>query len=233
MVTQGISRMRLEEVEAKLQELGWQADAGVKLTLLEKKSVLRELIEKRHEPSHQPNDYRNLSKKTKEELRHICVELQIQTTGNETKPQLTRKIKEWQTPPEVTAEDTRADFGKYRGQTYEWIWSHDLSYCLWVTDTVVEEGDKCSSSLKRLAEYIENRRQTQSRAAPGKGGASTSAAPASPDPSPDTLDLRKRKEDLEEEIERLQRQMDEMKSQLSTRRRKTFARDADMKDADS
>ena len=103
---------------------------------------------------------------------------------------------------------------------------------MWVTDTVVEEGDKCSSSLKRLAEYIENR-QTQSRAAPGKGGASTSAAPASPDPSPDTLVLRGTKEDLEEEIERLQRQMDEMKSQLSTRRRKTFARDADMKNADS
>ena len=226
--------MRLEEVDAKLQELGWKPDDGVKLTLLEKRSVLRELLEKNKDPGHQQNGHRNLAKKNKEELRRICMELQIHLTGNETKPQLTRKIKEKQMSTETLADDTLADFGKYRGQTYEWIWSHDLSYCLWVTDTVVEEGDKCSPSLKRLAEYIENRRQLQPRAASGGASASAWGAPASLDPSPATLSvLRKTEEDTEAEIERLQRQMDEMKSQVSSRRRKTVAQDTDMKNAES
>ena len=73
------------------------------------------------------------------------MELQIPLTGNGTKPQLTRKIKEKQMPtPEVMADDTLADLGKYRGRTYEWIWNHHRGYCLRVTDTAVEEGpDKC------------------------------------------------------------------------------------------
>ena len=148
------------------------------------------------------------------------MELQIHLTGNETKPQMTRKIKEQQVPPpEVLADDTPADFGKYRGRTYEWIWSHDLGYCLWATDTVVEEGDKCSPSLRRLAEYIDNRRQAQGT--PGMASGSLASGSAAPASSPATLSApRDVDQDPEAEIERLQKQMDELKSQLSSRRRK-------------
>ena len=232
VTTRAIAMMTLEQVDLRLQELGWKPSPGVKLTLLEKKSVLRELLEELPVVHHTPSKggHRNLAKKTKEELKQICMELQIPLTGNETKPQLTRKIKEKQTPtPEVLADDTIADFGKYRGRTYEWIWSHDLSYCLWATDTVVEEGGRCSTSLKRLAEYIENRRL----AAPGGASASTLAAPAS---SPATLSMQRgAEEDPEAEIERLQKQMEELKSQLSSRRRKTTApaQDTNMPNAGS
>ena len=229
--TRGISVMKLEEVDAKLRELDWKPDAGAKLTLLEKKSILRELIEKNQDPGPQQNIHSSLAKKNKEELKRICMELQIHLTGNETKPQMTRKIKERQKPlPEAMADDALADFGKYRGKTFEWIWSHDLSYCLWVTDTVVEEGDKCSKSLKKLAEYIEGRRHLQSRAASEGTKATSSAVPAS---SPATLSAsREVEENPEAEIERLQRQMDELKNQLSSRRRKTVARDTDMTKTD-
>lgn len=236
MVVTTISVMKLEEVDAMLQELGWKPDVGVRLTLLEKKSVLHELLEKNKDPGNQKHVNRTLSLKTKEELRQICMELQIHLTGNETKPQLTRKIKEKQRqPPEVLADDTLSDFGKHRGQTYEWIWSHDQSYCLWVTDTVVEEGDKCSLSLKRLAEYIENRRQLQSRAASGGARASASAVPVSNPAtlSPERCVSREIEEDPEAEIERLQRKIDELKTQLSSRRRKTVERDTDMQSTGS
>ena len=156
--------------------------------------------------------------------------LQIPLTGNETKPQLTRKIKEKQLP-EVLADDTLVDFGRYRGRTHEWIWSNDLSYCHWVTDTVVEEGDKCSISLKMLAEYIDNRRQQETRAAPEGASASTSAAPAS---SPTPLSApRTPEEDPEAELERLQQQMDELKNQISGRRRKKAARETDKPNTNS
>ena len=46
VTTRGISVMKLEEVDAQLRELGWKHDPGVKLTLLEKRNVLRERLEK-------------------------------------------------------------------------------------------------------------------------------------------------------------------------------------------
>ena len=221
--------MKSEEVDERLQKLGWETDPSVRFTLLERKSILRELLEQTHDGTgHKQNAYRHLSQKTKEELKQICVELRIHLTGNETKPQLTRKIKEKQAPPEVLTGDTLADFGKHRGQTYEWIWSHDASYCLWATDTVIEEGDKCSRALRRLAEYIESRRHQQPRTASGGASASTSAAPASPNPASPAATAG---EDPEVEIERLQKQMDELKSQLSSRRRKTAPKDAEMQKA--
>ena len=94
-----------------------------------------------------------------------------------------------------------------------------------MTDTVVEEGDKCSPSLKRLAEYIENRQQQQTRAASEGASASGSAASAS---SPCRLSV-PRVPDENPDIEKLLQQVDELKSQISSRRRKTVARDADMK----
>ena len=154
--------MRLEAVDTLLQNLGWQPPPGVKFTLLEKKSILRERLELLPTVDDAGLDaqrarvtkYGLLAKKNKEKLNEICKELEIPFTGNETKPQLTRKIKEKQLlPPEVLADNERADFGKYRGRTYEWIYSNDPSYCHWVTDTFVEEGpDKCSTALRRLAE---------------------------------------------------------------------------------
>ena len=229
VTTRVISVMTLEQVDLRLKELGWKPEAGVKLTLLEKKSVVREMLENLPTVTQAPGGHRNLSRKNKEELNHACVELQIPLTGNETKPQLTRKIKEKQMPtPDALANDMLADFGKYRGRTYEWIWSNDLNYCLWVTDTVVEEGpDKCSLGLKRLAEYIENRRQQQTPAIPGVASASISAAPATLSVLRDTV------EDPEAEIESLQRRLEQLQSQLSTRRRKMTEKDADMTNTES
>ena len=94
--------MKLDEVNALLAELGWRPDPAYKLTVLEKKSILREMLEKLPHvdlgTGKQQNGHRNLSKQNKEELNQMCVELRIHLTGNETKPQLTRKIKEKQTP---------------------------------------------------------------------------------------------------------------------------------------
>ena len=159
---------------------------------------------------HHRRGHREPRKKTKEELRAICKELQIHLTGDETNPQLTRKNKEKRKP--TPADDTVADFGMYRGRTYEWIWRHDPGYCAWATD---------------LAEYIENRRQRQHQAASGGASASASAAPAS---SPATLSASKDTvDDPEAEIEKLRQQMEELKSELSSLRRETVERDTDRK----
>ena len=230
LTTRGISVMRLEEVEARLQELGWKSDAGIKLTLLEKKSVLRELIEKSQDKDKPQGAHNSLARKNKEELRQTCVELNIYLTGNETKPQITRKIKEklkWTSTSEVLTDDTLANFGKYRGRTHEWIWNNDRDYCLWVTDTYVEEGDKCSPFLKKLAEYIESRRQQPPASSEKATSSSATGAASASSPVPLSV-LQKTEEDPETEIEKLQQQLDEMKSQLSNRRRKTVTKDAQM-----
>ena len=225
VTTRGISVMRVEEVDERLREMDWKPDAGVKLTLLEKKSLLRELIEKSQDKGKQQGTHNNLSRKNKEELRQTCTELNVYLTGNETKPQITRKIKDKialqrTSTSEMPADDNLANFGKYRGKTHEWIWSNDQDYCLWVTDTWVEEGDKCSPHLKKLAEYIESQRQ-QPRASSATGTASaTSPVPLSARP--------KTEECTETEIEQMQNKLDEMKNQLSSRRRKTTAKDAEM-----
>ena len=232
VTTRGISVMRVEEVDARLQEMGWKPDAGVKLTLLEKKSLLRELIEKSQDNGKQQSTHNNLSRKNKEELKHTCVELNVYLTGNETKPHITRKIKDnialqRTSTSEVPADDNLANFGKYRGKTHEWIWNNDQDYCLWVTDTWVEEGDKCSPHLKKLAEYIESRRQQPH--ASSERATSSSATGAASAPSPVPLSARqKTEEDTETEIEKLQQKLDEMKNQLSSRRRKTVTKDAEM-----
>ena len=226
--------MKLDEVNALLAELGWRPDPTCKLTVSEKKRVLREMLEKLPHvdlgAGKQQNGHRNLSKENKEELKQMCVDLRIPLTGNETKPQLTLKIKGKQTPPRVApADETLADFGKYRGRTYEWIWDNDMSYCLWATDTVIEEGEKCSPALKMLAEYIENRQHQQTRATPEGASASGSAASATSPCRPSAP----RVPDENPDIEKLLQQVDELRSQISSRRRKTATRDADMKDLDT
>ena len=229
VTTRGISVMRVEEVDARLQEMGWKPDAGVKLTLLEKKSLLRELIEKSQNNGKQQGNHNNLSRKNKEELRKTCVELNVYLTGNETKPQITRNIKEKMalqrtSTSEVLADDNLANFGKYRSKTHEWIWNNDQDYCLWVTDTWVEEGDKCSPHLKKLAEYIESRRQH-----PASSERATSSSATGPASAPGPVPLSKKNdEDAETEIEKLQQKLDEMKNQLSSRRRNTVTKDAEM-----
>ena len=55
VTTPGISAMRQVEVDTMLQQMGWKPAAGVKLTLLEKKSVLRELLEKNRKPRPRPS----------------------------------------------------------------------------------------------------------------------------------------------------------------------------------
>ena len=235
VTTRGISKMKLEDVDAQLQGMGWwKPEAGMKRSLPEKKSVLRELRGKIRDPIHHvkrtlpqkrvlheilentrdAEGHQHLAKKNKEELNNICTELNIPLTGNETKPHLTRKIKEKRESP---ADLALVDFGKHCGRTYDWVWCYDQSYCLWATDTVVEVGDKSPPSLRRLAEYVENRRQLPLPATSGGASASTSAAPAS---RPATLSTpTDTVEDPEAEIEKLQRHMEELRSQLSSRRR--------------
>ena len=73
-------------------------------TLLEKKTILHELEEKvaKSEMNDNPNVRAGLSEKNKTELRDVCKALSIPLSGHETKPQLTRKIKEVQARTRTT-----------------------------------------------------------------------------------------------------------------------------------
>ena len=219
-----ISVMGLEEVDAQLQELGWKPAAAVEPTLLEKKVALRELLEKNSRPGLQTALLDD--RKSKEELSKICMELRAHLRGTK---------------------DTMVDFGKYQGYTYELVWRKDPLYCMWVTDLAIEEGDGCALPLKRLAEYIENRRQLQHQGSLGEASASSSAAPVSRQATfaalndtmeyPVSVILREagyerlqqlRVENPEAEIERLQQRLEELKIQRSSRRSKTAERDTDL-----
>ena len=74
-------------------------------------------------------------------------------------------------------------------------------------------------------------REPPAAGSPGRASASTSVVLAS---SPATLSVPRDTEgDPEAEIEKLQRQMDELKSQISNRRRKTVARGTDKQNTES
>ena len=90
--------MSRDEVMEQLEQLGWEPDANVEFTLLEKKSIMHELEEKvtKSEMNDNPNVCAGLSRKSKIELREVCKVLSILLSGHETKLQLTRKIKEVQ-----------------------------------------------------------------------------------------------------------------------------------------
>ena len=71
-----------------------------------------------------PNVCADLSHKNKTELRDVCKPLSIPLSGHETKPRLTRKIKEVQAEREPLRQAT-LDFGRHRGKTYEWVGGAD------------------------------------------------------------------------------------------------------------
>ena len=93
-----------------------------------------------------------LSQKNKTELRDLRKTLSIPLSGHETKPQLTRKIKEVQAEREKLRQAT-VDFGRHRGKTYECVCVHDKQHCEWVL-TVVEEGANASPQLKRFVTHV-------------------------------------------------------------------------------
>ena len=84
----------------------------------------------------------------------MCKTLRIPLSGHQTKPQLTRKIKEVQAEREPLRQET-LDFGRHRGKTYEWVRTHDQLCCEWAVLTVVEEGATASPQLKKFATHVE------------------------------------------------------------------------------
>ena len=63
---------------------------------------------------------RRLEPKEQDKLREVCKALSFPLSGHETKPQLTRKIKEVQAEREALRQAT-LDLGRDRGKTYEWV----------------------------------------------------------------------------------------------------------------
>ena len=142
--------------------MGTSCERGVHASRKEEKNISHELEEKvtKSEVNDNPNVRAGSSQKNKTELREVCKSLSILLSGQETKPQLTRKIKEVQTE-RVPPRQAILEFGRHRGKTYEWVRAHDKQYCEWAVLTVVEESATASPQLKKFASHVE-----QSRGAP-------------------------------------------------------------------
>ena len=169
MASMRVAHMSRDEVMDRLVQLGWEPTANVVYTLLEKKSILHELEEKmtKSEMNDNTNVCVGLSQKNKTELRDVCKVLSIPLSGRETKPQLTRKIKEVQAEREPLRQAT-LDFGRHRGKTYEWVCAHDKQYCEWAVMTIGEEGATASPQLKKFATYVEQSLGTSPRVTSSK-----------------------------------------------------------------
>ena len=126
MASVRIAHMSRDEVVERLEKLGWELAANVEYTLLEEKSILHELEEKvtRSELHDNSNVCAGVSQKNKTELREVSEALSIPLSGDETKPPLTRKIKEVQAE-RAPLRYAILDFGRHRGKTYEWVCAHD------------------------------------------------------------------------------------------------------------
>ena len=96
MASVRIAHTSRDEVMERLEQLGWEPAANVTYTLLEKKSILHELEEKatKSKMNDNLNVCADLSQKNNTELRDVCKALSTPLSGHETKPQLTRKVKE-------------------------------------------------------------------------------------------------------------------------------------------
>ena len=66
------------------------------------------------------NVWVGLSHKNKTELRDLCKTLSMPLSGHETKPQLSRKVKEVQAEPQPLRQAT-LDFGRHQGKTNETV----------------------------------------------------------------------------------------------------------------
>ena len=239
--TRRIAMMPAEEVELLLQELGWRPEGETRLTNVEKKSILRGLLKDLPVVDQSIIEAnQNLDRMSKAELRQICVELDIHLRGNESRKQLTRKIMMKQSPMTEgfrLSDDLWTDCGKHRGRTYDWIWNNDPTYCLWAMDTAVEQGSKCGAGLKGLAEFIDERLQRPTQAGSDAASSSTTTTPAAMAPSRPSLPLIKlpvidwdNVENPDWELEKLQEQVDEMKSQLARWKQKTARLETDRGD---
>ena len=147
---------RDEEME-RLEQLGWEPAANVEYTLVEKKSILHELEEKvtKSEMNDNPNVCGGLSQKHKTELKEVCKALSIPLSGHETKPQVTRTMKQVQAKREPLRQAIQ-DFGRHRGKTCERVCAHDKQYCEWAVLTVVEDGATASPHAKEVRVAREN-----------------------------------------------------------------------------
>ena len=79
-------------------------------------SQKEEHLARKSEMNDNPNVCAGLSQKNKTELRDVYKALSIPLSGHETKPQVTRKIKEVQAEREPLRQAT-LDFGRHRGET--------------------------------------------------------------------------------------------------------------------
>ena len=99
--------------------MGTSCERGVHASRKEEKNILHELEEKvtKSEVNDNPNVCAGLSQKNKTELREVCKSLSILLSGQETKPQLTRKIKEVQIEREPPRQAI-LEFGRHGGRCY-------------------------------------------------------------------------------------------------------------------
>ena len=93
-----------------------------------------------------------------------AVKVSRDVTGNETKPQQTRKIKETKAQREPPSKEV-PDFGRHRDNIYEWVCTHDKQYCVWAVITVGEQEATASPQLRRFAAHAERTLGTPQRAA--------------------------------------------------------------------
>ena len=119
----------------------------------------------------------------------------IPLSEHETKPQLTRKIKEVRAEREPLRQAI-LDLGRHRGKTYEWVCAHDKQHCGWAVLTVVEDGATVSPQLKKFASHVELSRGTSPRvtSSPRK---KLHSQTTKPDEEEELADLMKRAEHLQ------------------------------------
>ena len=103
--------MSRAEVKERLEQLGWTSAVDVSCTRLEKKSM-HELEKKMKKAGMNDNSNARsgLSQKHKTEPKDLCKSRSIPVSGHETKPKLTRKIKETQAQREPLRQEI-LDFG--------------------------------------------------------------------------------------------------------------------------
>ena len=143
-----LSSMRVREVDEELRQWGIEP-AALSLTVLEKKSLLKE---KRQENDPEAQSL-GLSRKKKADLVSMCNDRGIRMTGNETVPQLTRRIKEFEAQRTPAVSTQVLGFGRHSELTYQQLVDQFPAYAQWCVDTAME--GQSNPLLERFAVWYE------------------------------------------------------------------------------
>ena len=164
MASVRIAHMTRDEVMERLEHLGWNQLRTWNTRFSKRRASCENSRtgDAKSETNDTPNVCRGLSQKNKTELRDVCKALSIPLSGHETKPQLTKKIKEVQAEREALRQATLG-FGRHQWKTQEWVGAHDKQHCEWAVLTVVEDGATASPQLKEFASHVDLLRGTSPR----------------------------------------------------------------------